>query len=89
MDRTLLVQRHATVESARGTEEIQATSLAIVALICLIDVRSRDDENLGAKRIPLDLGSLRLEEGLLAGWKAVECREAVNLDTGGLSLNAI
>ena len=77
-----------TVEVPRGAQEHQAR-LAIVALVCLVDIGSRDDENLGAKRIPLDLGSLCLEEGLLACGKAVECREAVNLDTGGLSLNAI
>ena len=89
MDGTVLVESNAAVEVACSAQQVEATSLAIVALVCLVDIGSRDDENLGAKRIPLDLGSLCLEEGLLARRKAVECREAVNLDTGRLSLNAI
>ena len=64
VDRALLVERDAAVEVAGGAEEIQHR-LAVVALVRLVDVRVRKQQDLRAKVVPLDLAAIRLEEVLL------------------------
>ena len=86
MDRTILIQRDAAVEVAGGAEQIETAGLAIVALVRLVDIGSGENEDLGAERVPLDLGALGLEEGLLTGRETVQRRQAVDLDAGWLSL---
>lgn len=70
MDRSIFVQCHATVKVTGGAQEVETTGLAIVALVGLVDVSLGQNEDLGAKRVPLDLRTLRLKESLLA------CRDA-------------
>ena len=68
MNWTVLVQRDATVEVTGGAEQIQTAGLAVVALVRLVDIGSSENKHLGTKCVPLDLGALSLEEGLLACW---------------------
>ena len=65
MDRALLVERDAALEVAGGAEEIQHR-LAVVALVRLVDVRVRKQQDLRAEIVPLDLAAVCLEEVLLA-----------------------
>ncbi len=62
---SFLVQGHTTVEGARRAKKIQSTCLAVVALVRLVNVCLREDQDMGADGIPLNRGTVSFEEGLL------------------------
>jgi hypothetical protein len=72
MDGTLLVQCDSTVKVPGSAEEVHA-SLPVVTFVRVIDFSLRQDQNLRSERIPLDLSTISLKEGLLAGWGSAEC----------------
>ena len=87
MNRPLFVESDPAVEVAGCAQEVKATSLSIVAFVCLINIRLSENEDLSAERVPLDLGALRLEECLLTGRRRTKCSETEDLDTGRLTLH--
>jgi hypothetical protein len=84
VDRTLLVQGHAGIESTGGAKEIQG-SLAVVTLAWAINVSLCQNQNAGAKLVPLQLNLVSFEEGLL-GDGVIEERNVEDLDGSGLTL---
>lgn len=82
----LFVESHSTVKVAGCTEKIKATGLPVIALVRLVDIRLCENEDLGAKRIPFDLGALCLEERLLTSRGCAERGETEDLDTSRLAL---
>lgn len=62
---SFLVQGHTTIERARRAEKIQSTCLAVVTLVCLINVRLREDQDMCANGVPLNRGTVSFEERLL------------------------
>jgi hypothetical protein len=63
---TFFIECHTAVEGAGSTEEIQATGLAVVALVSLVYISLRQHQNMRANGVPLDCRPIRLEEVLLA-----------------------
>jgi hypothetical protein len=71
VNRTFLVKIYTAIEIASGTEKVKV-SLAVVALIRVVDVRLREDKDLSSKRVPLDLSTIGLEEALLASRRRLQ-----------------
>ena len=87
VDRALLVQSDARVKGAVGGEQVHG-GLAIVALVRLVNVRLRQHNQRSTQTVPLELNLVALEKGLLRD-RAIEKGDVVNLDSGGLALEAV
>jgi hypothetical protein len=85
VDRTFLVKSNAAIEIAGSTQE-EHSSLSIVTLVAIVDLGLRQDQNLCAKGIPLDLSTICLEESLLARGRPVESKQPIHLNAGGRTL---
>lgn len=84
MDRTILVQGHASIEGAGSAEQVQR-GLAVVALAGAVDVGLGQHQEAGAVLVPLQLDLVTLEEGLLRNGVG-EQRDVEDFDGGGLAL---
>jgi hypothetical protein len=83
---TLFVQGHATVKIACSTEQIQ-TRLAVVALVGVVDLRLRQEENLRSKCVPFDLRPISLVERFDTRGRAIKSPKAVYLDASRPALH--
>ncbi len=88
MDWAVFIQGNATIKVAGSADQIETAGLPVVTLVRLVDIGSSENKDLGTERVPLDLGALGLEEGLLTCWETVQRCKAVDLDAGRLSLYA-
>ena len=79
MNWTLLVKGNTAVELACRAEQVHAR-FAIVALVRVIDLGLRQEKDLRAKCVPLDLCSISLVERRLTGRGTAERAEAVDFD---------
>ena len=79
MDGTFLVKRHSTVKVTSCTEQVHV-GLAIVTLVGVINVGLCEEQDLCAQRVPLDLRPICFEKVLLARWRRLERKEAVDFN---------
>ena len=84
VDRTLLVQRHASVQSAVGAQQVESR-LSVVALARAVHVGLSQDQEAGSPLVPLQLDLVALEEGLLRDW-VLKFGHLEDFDGGGGSL---
>ena len=68
MNRSFLIQGHATVKRARCAKETKSTRFAVVTLVRLINVCLGQDKDVRSKRIPLDDRTICFEKCLLTQW---------------------
>ncbi len=85
VDRTFLVKSYPAVEVAGSTEKVQS-GLPVITLVRGINFGLREHEDLCPERVPLDLSTIRLEEGLLASRCPSESKKVIDFDAGWLSL---
>ena len=87
VDGTLLVELDARVKGTVGAEDVHV-GLAVVALVGLVDVGLRQDDDAGAEVVPLELDLVALVEGLLRDGR-VELGHLEDLDRGRHSLGCV
>lgn len=87
VDRSLLIQCNPAVKVARSTEKVHPC-LSVVTLVGVIDLGLCQEQDLGSKSVPFDLGAISLVKRLLARRSTVEGQETIDLDAGGGTLEA-
>ena len=71
MDGAFLVQRNSAIKVASSAEQVHP-SFSIVTLVRIVDFGLGEEEDLSAKGVPFDLGTISFKERLLAGGWAAE-----------------